>query len=139
MKSFLAELRLLKQVGCRRFGNEASMESLKTRSRRLIKEEEKKKEMLRSTLAVCTAESYDLRGMAKQLSPPSLFQNRDALHYREEESNADIFFFRHGSFVIWKNGAKVDEEKIRELIRPFEETPLPPSRHEREEIPFKYF
>lgn len=124
-----------------------SEEQIKKRARRLIKTDDlqKRQPMNSSVFAVCTAESYDLVSMAKKLKGlPSMIQNRDVLHFREEASDQnnagiDCFFFRHGSFVLWKND-NVDTtvaNRFRDLAAPFEKTSLPVEKQETEEIPFK--
>lgn len=91
--------------------------------------------------AVCTAEAYDLKrmSMANPL-PLSFFLSRDVLHYRDDHG-ADIFFFRHGSFVVWESSAAHQStliERVKTAVRPFEVSPLTSSKHEVEEIPYRY-
>lgn len=124
-----------------------TQEQLKKRARRLIKPEglvEKQQQLRSSVMAVCTAESYDLVAMAKRLQgTPSLIQNRDVLHFREESDSSpvDCFFFRHGSFVVWRNPNGTESalvNRFREFASPFEKTSLPVKKQETEEMPFKY-
>jgi uncharacterized Rmd1/YagE family protein len=93
-------------------------------------------------IAVCTADSYDLSSFSKRISEYSQLQNRDVLHFKHQpkasEADLDVFFFRHGSFVVWNSIPNLCSSKllqeIRDVVRPYEKTPIP--FQETEEIPF---
>jgi uncharacterized Rmd1/YagE family protein len=100
----------------------------------------------KTIVAFCTAESYDLAGLAAA-SPfsQSFLRHRNVLHFRHHESRpVDVFFFRHGSFVLWSHhqGAEAPDPdilaKVKAAIKPFEQSPLAESKQENEEIPFRY-
>lgn len=87
--------------------------------------------------SVCTAASY----LTKALDD-FFRQTRNAARHREviyvnwigsQGERGDVFFFPYGAFVSW--GLNFDEvKKIREEIRPFEETSLDP--FEKDKIHF---
>lgn len=54
-------------------------------------------------VSFCTAESYDLRGLANSFKRKNYFVrlSRDVLHVSSTKKPADVFFFSHGSFVCW--------------------------------------
>ncbi len=54
-------------------------------------------------VSFCTAESYDLRGLASSFKRKGYLTrlSRDVLHVASTKKSADIFFFSHGSFVCW--------------------------------------
>lgn len=126
----------------------ALQEQTKKRARRLIKTEDlfkRQQQINSSAYAVCTAESYDLVAMAQRMKGLSSgIQNRDVLHFRDESSSSsssgvDCFFFRHGTFVVWK-GSDAEAgivDRFRDFARPFEKTSFPVEKQETEEIPFK--
>ena len=121
----------------------AVKEQLKKRPvRPVLRQEEYNKPAQSLVLAVCTAESYDLSSLAKSVSGLSLLQNRDVLHFKFQhklnEIGLDVFFFRHGSFVVWNGTPNLNSplliQEIRNVVKPFEKTSI--LFEETEEIPF---
>jgi uncharacterized Rmd1/YagE family protein len=76
-------------------------------------------------VAICTAASYDLLGLAAFFKRKGYFTrvSRDVLHIANLKRPGDIFFFNYGCFVSW--GIKKSfEEKIIEFTRDFSSHPL---------------
>lgn len=71
-------------------------------------------------VSFCTAESYDLRGLANSFKRKGYFTrlSRDVLHVSSTKKRADIFFFSHGSFVCWGFN-KHQEFKWVEYVKDF--------------------
>lgn len=76
-------------------------------------------------VSFCTAESYDLNGLANSFKRKGYFTylSRDVLHVSSSKKPADIFFFNHGSFVCW-GFTKRQEMKWVEYVKEYSRSPL---------------
>lgn len=76
-------------------------------------------------VSFCTAESYDLLGIANFFKKKGYFTrlSRDALHVSNLKRRGDMFFFNHGCFVSW-GFKKSYEDKIAEYVKEFSIRPL---------------
>lgn len=88
-----------------------------------------KAKILRSFLrcvAFCTADSYDILGLATYFRKKGYFTrvSRDFLHVSNLKRQGDIFFFQHGCFVTWGYKKKF-EERLIELIKDYSVHPSP--------------
>lgn len=80
---------------------------------------------LKRCSAFCTADSYDLVGIANFFKKKGYFTriSRDALHVANIKRPGDIFFFNHGCFVCW-GFKKSYTEKIIHYVNDFSVDPL---------------
>lgn len=71
-------------------------------------------------VSFCTADSYDLLGIANFFKKKGYFTriSRDILHVSNLKRPGDLFFFNHGCIVSW-GFKKSFEEKLIEYVRPF--------------------
>jgi uncharacterized Rmd1/YagE family protein len=71
-------------------------------------------------VSFCTAESYDLSGLATSFKRKGYFTflSRDVLHVSSNKKPADIFFFNHGCFVCW-GFTRPQELKWVEYVKEF--------------------
>lgn len=88
-----------------------------------------KAKILRSFLrcvAFCTADSYDILGLATYFRKKGYFTrvSRDFLHVSNLKRQGDIFFFQHGCFVTWGYKKKF-EERLIEIIKDYSVHPSP--------------
>ncbi len=81
--------------------------------------------MFMRCVSFCTAEGYDLRGLANSFKRKGYLTrlSRDVLQVTSTKRPADIFFFSHGSFVCWGFN-KRQEFKWVEYVRDFSINPL---------------
>jgi uncharacterized Rmd1/YagE family protein len=77
-------------------------------------------------VSFCTADSYDLLGLANFFKKKGYFTrlSRDVLHITNLKKPGDVFFFTHGCFVCW-GFKKQFEDKILESVKEFSANPLP--------------
>lgn len=77
-------------------------------------------------VSFCTADSYDLLGLANFFKKKGYFTrlSRDVLHVTNLKRPGDIFFFTHGCFVCW-GFKKQFEDKILDYVKDFSMNPLP--------------
>lgn len=77
-------------------------------------------------VSFCTADSYDLLGLANYFKKKGYFTrlSRDVLHITNLKRPGDIFFFTHGCFVCW-GFKKPFEDKVLEYVKEFSANPLP--------------
>lgn len=71
-------------------------------------------------VSFCTADSYDLLGLASYFKKKGYFTrlSRDVLHVTSLKRSGDIFFFTYGCFVCW--GFKKNfEDKLLEGVKEF--------------------
>lgn len=76
-------------------------------------------------VSFCTADSYDLLGLANFFKKKGYFTriSRDVLHVTNLKRPGDMFFFNHGCFVCW--GFKKNfEDKLIEQVKDFSIHPL---------------
>ncbi|OGT61987.1 MAG: sporulation protein [Gammaproteobacteria bacterium RIFCSPHIGHO2_12_FULL_43_28] len=83
---------------------------------------------LRSSLrcvSFCTAAGYDLIGLAGFFKKKGYQTriSRDVVHVASQKKPGDIFFFDHGSFVVW-GYKKPFEEKLLSYVVPYSRGPL---------------
>lgn len=73
----------------------------------------------------CTADSYDLLGLASYFKKKNYFTrlSRDFLHVSNLKKPGDIFFFNYGCFVSW-GFKKSFEDKLLESIKEYSVHPL---------------
>ncbi len=73
----------------------------------------------------CTADSYDLLGLASFFKRKGYFTrlSRDVLHVMHLKRPGDIFFFNYGCFVSW-GFKRIFEDKLIEFIKEFSIRPL---------------
>lgn len=76
-------------------------------------------------VSFCTADSYDLLGLANLFKKKGYATriSRDALHVSNIKRPGDIFFFNHGSFVVW-GFKKSFEDKLLEYVKDYSVNPL---------------
>jgi uncharacterized Rmd1/YagE family protein len=77
------------------------------------------------SVSFCTADSYDLLGLASYFKKKGYFTrlSRDVLHVSSLKRPGDIFFFHQGCFVCW--GFKKNfEDKLLETVKEFSVHPL---------------
>ncbi len=76
-------------------------------------------------VSFCTADSYDLLGLASFFKRKGYFTRlaRDVLHVTNLKRPGDIFFFNHGCFVCW-GFKKHFEDKLLETVKEFSIHPL---------------
>jgi uncharacterized Rmd1/YagE family protein len=76
-------------------------------------------------VSFCTADSYDLLGLANFFKKKGYFTrlSRDVLHITNLKRPGDVFFFTHGCFVCW-GFKKPFEDKILEYVKDFSSNPL---------------
>ena len=77
-------------------------------------------------VSFCTADSYDLLGLANFFKKKGYFTrlSRDVLHVTNLKRPGDVFFFTHGCFVCW-GFKKPFEDKILEYVKEFAASPMP--------------
>lgn len=77
-------------------------------------------------VSFCTADSYDLLGLANFFKKKGYFTrlSRDVLHVTNLKRPGDIFFFTHGCFVCW-GFKKPFEDKVLEYVKEFSTNHLP--------------
>jgi uncharacterized Rmd1/YagE family protein len=75
--------------------------------------------------AFCTADSYDLLGLASFFKRRGYFTriSRDFLHVSNLKKPGDIIFFNYGCFVSW-GFKKSFEDKLLEQVKEFSQHPL---------------
>lgn len=75
-------------------------------------------------VSFCTADSYDLLGLANFFKKKGYFTrlSRDVLHVTNLKRPGDIFFFTHGCFVCW-GFKKPFEDKILDYVKEFAVNP----------------
>tara|TARA_R110000868_G_scaffold184687_6_gene426350 strand:+ start:274 stop:1104 length:831 start_codon:yes stop_codon:yes gene_type:complete len=76
-------------------------------------------------VSFCTADSYDLLGLANFFKKKGYFTrlSRDVLHVSSLKRPGDLFFFTHGCFVSW-GFKKPFEDKVLEYVKDFSSNPL---------------
>ncbi|HTM62901.1 MAG TPA: RMD1 family protein [Gammaproteobacteria bacterium] len=76
-------------------------------------------------VSFCTADSYDLLGLANFFKKKGYFTrlSRDVLHVTNLKRPGDIFFFTHGCFVCW-GFKKAFEDKVLDYVKEFAANPL---------------
>lgn len=75
-------------------------------------------------VSFCTADSYDLLGLANFFKKKGYFTrlSRDVLHITNLKRPGDVFFFNHGCFVSW-GFKKPFEDKVLEYVKEFSTNP----------------
>lgn len=78
-------------------------------------------------VSFCTADSYDLLGLANFFKKKSYFTHisRDVLRVTNLKRTGDLFFFNHGCIVCW-GFKKSFAEKLPDIVREFSIHPLVP-------------
>ena len=76
-------------------------------------------------VSFCTADSYDLLGLASHFKKKGYFTrlSRDVLHVTSLKRSGDIFFFTYGCFVTW-GFKKSFEAKLLEAVKEFSVDPF---------------
>lgn len=76
-------------------------------------------------VSFCTADSYDLLGLANFYKKKGYFTrlSRDVLHITSLKRPGELFFFTHGCFVCW-GFKKPFEDKVLEYVKEFSTNPL---------------
>lgn len=76
-------------------------------------------------VSFCTANSYDILGIANYFRKKSYFTrlSKDFLHVSNAKRSGDIFFFNHGCFVCW-GYRKSFEDKLLEIVKEFSSHPV---------------
>jgi uncharacterized Rmd1/YagE family protein len=87
-----------------------------------------KAKILRSFLrciSFCTADSYDLAGIASFFRKKGYFTrvSKDFVHVASIKRQGDMFFFNHGCFVMWGFGKKF-EDKVVDIVKIFAVHPM---------------
>ncbi len=86
----------------------------------------KKNQTYMRCVSFCTAESYDLSGLANSFKRKGYFTSlsRDVLHVASNKKPADIYFFNHGCFVCWGFNRR-QELKWLEYVKKYSRNLLP--------------